>query len=160
MSHDCVLQVTMYKLPPGDITLRVSGYRVNIIIERRKNKSFDNNHRISRPLKYGEIDLPIYVSPTSIKFQYDSKCQVLRLSGMTKGHDMKGISASTEDLRVLEKHRSKQSQKLKLKELKLNKDTKMSPETKTTPVKSNKHLLVPKEIDELDGSFRSRAHTK
>ena len=153
----------MYNLPAGDITLRVSGYRVDIIIDRRKNKNFDDSHRIFKPIKYGEIDLPIYVNPTSIKFDYDPEFQLLKLHGMTKGYNAKGISMSNDDLTLLQKQHKHQGHKSKSREslAKYQKRVEAIPETESAVMKSDRQLLVPKNINQLqEESFRSRAYTK
>ena len=78
-------------LPSGDITLRVRNYRMEIIVGKRTNK-IDDKHRITNLIKYGDIDIPIYINPQSLQFKVKDK--ILQIAGYTKGSLMYGRSAS------------------------------------------------------------------
>lgn len=174
-----LLKVSMANLPSGDITLRISGYRVDIIIDRKKNnKNIDNNHRFTKPFKYGEIDIPIYVDPATLCFEYDEEVNTLRLQAKMKGADPKKYSLSNDDLRVVNKsghhvhHHSGKGRRLTVVSHKSSQDHLSMPYNDMSSNCSSVESVASENSDTLQrlpqsnktllsmGAFRDRAYTK
>ena len=78
-------KIPLDDLPHGDITLRVRNYLLEIVMTRGDgHATCDRRHLVTKPCKYGEIDLPIYVNPTSLRFHVDEASNVLHMHGQTK----------------------------------------------------------------------------
>ena len=52
----------------------------------RRSNLVDDSHCINCPLRYGDIDIPIYVNPASLKFEVDDFNNQLFVTGFTKGY--------------------------------------------------------------------------
>ncbi|KAK2188281.1 hypothetical protein NP493_137g03027 [Ridgeia piscesae] len=81
-------KIPLDDLPHGDITLRVRNYLLEIVMTRGDcHATCDRHHLVTKPCKYGEIDLPIYVNPASLSFHVDELTNVLHMHGQTKGYN-------------------------------------------------------------------------
>ena len=78
-------QICVEALPRGDLTIRIRNYKMEIVVGRRPSLVADN-HRITYPLKYGDIDIPIYVNPATLCFEMDDDENILYMYGHTKGY--------------------------------------------------------------------------
>ena len=91
-------KISMAALPRGDITIRIRNYKMEIIVARRPSLVADN-HRITCPMRHGDIDIPIYVNPASLQFELDDSDNVLHVSGYTKGYyGNRKLSLSSQNL--------------------------------------------------------------
>ncbi|KAI0214200.1 hypothetical protein LSAT2_000701 [Lamellibrachia satsuma] len=92
-------KIPLDDLPHGDITLRVRNYLLEIVMTRGDgHATCDRRHLVTKPCKYGEIDLPIYVNPTSLRFHVDEASNVLHMHGQTKGYNKLSYSDPCVDL--------------------------------------------------------------
>ena len=80
-------EIAMEKIPSGHVSIRVCEYNLELTVIRRDfgDKTLDDDHRISRPYYLGNINIPIYVNPSTLQFQLDEEDRVLRMSGKMKG---------------------------------------------------------------------------
>ena len=77
-------QIPLKVLPQGDLTIRIRNYKMEIVVGRRPSLVADN-HRVIYPIRYGDIDIPIYVNPSSLWFDVDETEKTLFMHGYTKG---------------------------------------------------------------------------
>jgi hypothetical protein len=77
--------ISLRDLPPGDLTVYVRGHKLDFFMERRHSCP-DIKHRITIPLHYGVVDLPIFVDENSLTFAQDPQKDVLFIHGRTKGY--------------------------------------------------------------------------
>lgn len=104
-------QVAMDTIPFGDIVIRIRNYRLEIVLDRRRDhpppphpdrrSAVDSSHRIvvGRTQLIGTIDVPIYVDTSTLHFRLDAERDVLHLEGVMKGCLDREHSASAGDLR-------------------------------------------------------------
>ena len=78
-------QICVEALPRGDLTIRIRNYKMEIVVGRRPSFLADN-HRITYPIRYGDINIPIYVNPASLCFEMDVEENILYVYGHTKGY--------------------------------------------------------------------------
>ena len=78
-------QIPLKALPRGELTIRIRNYKMEIVVGRRPSLVADN-HRIINPIKYGDINIPIYVNPSTLLFDLDEAEKMLCIFGYTKGY--------------------------------------------------------------------------
>ena len=78
-------------LPTGQITIRIRNYKMEVIVGRRSSL-VDDDHCISCPVRYGDIDIPIYVNPDTLNFEMDDADTRLYVTGLTKGYNGRSLS--------------------------------------------------------------------
>ena len=134
-------------LPHGRITIRIRNYKMEVIVGRRSSL-VDNHHRISCPVCYGDIDIPIYVNPATLHFEMDDKDNRLYVTGFTKGYSgRRSLSASTHE----HQSESRSSSTERLTHFTRSRSWRRSSERKVSPRRSLTVSHVPQ------GGFRSRA---
>ena len=77
--------IALDHLPVADVRILVCGYKLEIFLDSRRTK-LDNKHKMCKPFKLGDIDIPIYVNPASMHFNIDEEQDTLCIVGMTKGY--------------------------------------------------------------------------
>ena len=108
--------IALDHLPVTNVRILVCGYRLEIFLDSRRSK-LNRKHKICRPLKLGDIDIPIYVNPASLTFTIDEEEDALCIEGITKGYfppdnqlgnklTSKPFSMSSNDLHMLKNMQS------------------------------------------------------
>ena len=77
--------ISLDHLPVTNVRILVCGYRLEIFRDNRRY-NLDRRHKICRPLKLGDIDIPIYVNPASLTFTIDEGQDALCIEGIIKGY--------------------------------------------------------------------------
>lgn len=73
--------ISLSTFPPGDdIVVRVRNYKLDICVQKRRE---DKKETEVLPSCCGQIDLPIYIDPTSLRFSVEDE-DILTIEGLTK----------------------------------------------------------------------------
>ncbi len=91
-----------------DIIVRVCDYKLEIFTQKRQtSKKNSKTSRNSRPVKCGEINLPIFVDPRTLEIKVDDN-NLLTLSANMKGHiSIKSLSSENLSIDFSHKHMKK-----------------------------------------------------
>ena len=138
--------ISLDSFPSDDnIVVKVRGYKLDIFQQKRrldvKDWSREKTKFAQKPFKCGEIDLPIYVEPSTLQFSVNDDSDLF-IQGHMKGSMGQRLSLSADDLII--------------KGIRQNKHHSLSQRKN----KSIWYLHKSKEAEDKDGSpFRERAYT-
>ena len=91
--------ISLSSFPSDDnIVLKVRGYKLDIFQQKRTPDGTKEKPKYALKSKCGEIDLPIYVEPSTLQFSVNEECDLL-IQGQMKGSmGQNRLSVSADDL--------------------------------------------------------------
>lgn len=99
MDGKFIADISLDKFPPeDDIIVRVRNYKLDIFLQHKVARK--DTRTVSKPFRVGDIDLPIYVDPTTLQFTLDDDDAVLTIVGRCKGFLSRRLSISSDDIAV------------------------------------------------------------
>lgn len=106
-------ELSMTKIPFGNITVRIRDYKLEIMVDRQGSTESINSNKPSKSLYYcGSLAIPIYVVPHTLDITLNEERNVLEMRGMTKGYQYQRMTSSAIELRAKAERSTSRHKKL------------------------------------------------